>query len=129
MDLKQRSRYLLIDPDKKPEEKVVEYEKEFETILDKIEYELNQEDVFLTDGFYSSGEEEDKDDESKQLHMISKSSSSESQFASVAADNVRNWYPELDIDPAIMGQALPENPEITHSMVKSILLGNDILQL
>ena len=35
---------------------------EFQTILDKIEYELNQEDVFLTDGFYSSDEEEGKDE-------------------------------------------------------------------
>ena len=34
---------------------------EFQTILDKIEYELNQEDVFLTDGFYSSDEEKEKE--------------------------------------------------------------------
>ena len=32
---------------------------EFDTILDKIEYELNQEDINLTDGFYS--EDDDKD--------------------------------------------------------------------
>ena len=54
---------------------------EFGTILDKIEYELNQEDVFLTDGFYSSDEGEEND-ECKKLHELSKhsyeSSSSES---------------------------------------------------
>ena len=57
---------------------------EFQTILDKIEYELNQEDVFLTDGFYSSDEEEGKD-ECQKLHEISAgshdSSSSEIQSA------------------------------------------------
>ena len=31
---------------------------QFETVLDKIEYELNQEDINLTDGFYSSGEDD-----------------------------------------------------------------------
>ena len=30
---------------------------QFETVIDKIEYELNQGDVNLTDGFYSSGDE------------------------------------------------------------------------
>ena len=55
---------------------------EFETILDKIEYELNQEDVFLTDGFYSSDEENDKSDECKKLHELSKSVSSSSEYQS-----------------------------------------------
>ena len=82
MDLKQRSRYLLIDPDKEQEDQEeVQYEMEFETILDKIEYELNQEDVFLTDGFYSSGEENDID-ECKKLHEHSKSVSSSSEYQS-----------------------------------------------
>ena len=38
--------------------------KEFDTALDKIEYELNQEDLNLTDGFYSSGEDDDDNDDS-----------------------------------------------------------------
>ena len=83
MDLKQRSRYLLIDPDKEQEEQEeVQYEMEFETILDKIEYELNQEDVFLTDGFYSSDEQNDSGDECKKLHELSKSVSSSSEYTS-----------------------------------------------
>ena len=62
MDLKQRSRYLLIDPDKGPQGPDDEVqEMEFESILEKYEYELNQEDVFLTDGFYSSEEEDKKE--------------------------------------------------------------------
>ena len=34
----------------------------FNTILDKIEYELNQGDINLTDGFYSEDDEENDDD-------------------------------------------------------------------
>ena len=62
MDLKQRSRYLLIDPDqgpKGPDDEVQEML--FDSVLDKYEYELNQEDVFLTDGFYSSEEDDKKE--------------------------------------------------------------------
>ena len=50
---------MLIDPDegpKGPDDDIKEME--FDTILDKYEYELNQEDVFLTDGFYSSEEDD-----------------------------------------------------------------------
>ena len=34
---------------------------QFDSVLDKYEYELNQEDVFLTDGFYSSEEDDKKE--------------------------------------------------------------------
>lgn len=32
---------------------------QFDTVLDKVEYELNQGDINLTDGFYSDGDEEE----------------------------------------------------------------------
>ena len=44
---------------------------EFDTILDKIEYELNQEDINLTDGFYS--EDDDKDGSSSDSVSLFKS--------------------------------------------------------
>ena len=59
MDLKQRSRYLLVDPDKNDKEFDEVIEKKFDAVIDKIEWELNQQDINLTDGFYSSGESDD----------------------------------------------------------------------
>ena len=42
MDLKQRSRYIMIDPDAVyDEEEAQKNEMQFATVLDKIEYELN----------------------------------------------------------------------------------------
>ena len=51
---------MLIDPDKgfKGPEHQENIEMEFESALDMYEYELNKEDVFLTDGFYSSVEDD-----------------------------------------------------------------------
>ena len=59
MDLKQRSRYLLVDPDNNDKEFDEVIEKKFDAVIDKIEWELNQQDINLTDGFYSSGESDD----------------------------------------------------------------------
>ena len=59
MDLKQRSRYLLVDPDRNDKEFDEVIEKKFDAVIDKIEWELNQQDINLTDGFYSSGESDD----------------------------------------------------------------------
>ena len=56
MELKQRSRYLLVDPDKNSNELDEVFEMKFDKSIDKIEWELNQQDLNLTDGFYSSGE-------------------------------------------------------------------------
>ena len=58
MELKEKSRYLMVDPDTDGEDMDDDKIVEDESILDKIERELN-EDVNLTDGFYSS----DGDDE------------------------------------------------------------------
>ena len=56
MELKQRSRYLLVDPDKNSNEFDEVFEMKFDKSIDKIEWELNQQDLNLTDGFYSSCE-------------------------------------------------------------------------
>ena len=39
-------------------------------------------------------------------------------------EDVRNWYPELDIHPDEGGLPLPTNPVITHSMATLIALGD-----
>ena len=64
MDLKERSRYISVDPDTPGDAKTGEniMEMQFENALDMYEFELNQaddEEGELTDGFYSS-EEDDK---------------------------------------------------------------------
>ena len=41
MDLKQRSRYLLVDPDNDTNEFDEVIEKKFDAVIDKIEWELN----------------------------------------------------------------------------------------
>ena len=65
MELKDRSRYISVDPDE-TETKVGEdlMETNFAHALDKIEYELNHEadeEGDLTDGFYSSEDEDDEE--------------------------------------------------------------------
>ena len=47
----------MIDPDAKSDEETEKVDCMFDTVMDKIEYELNQNDINLTDGFYSSDEE------------------------------------------------------------------------
>ena len=69
MELKEKSRYIMVDPDNDSENENEDQKQEvmqFDNVLDLYEYELNQKSENLTDGFYSSGEdaEEEKKKES-----------------------------------------------------------------
>ena len=44
-------------------------------------------------------------------------------------EDLRNWYPELDINPLDKGEPLPTNPEITHRMADCINFSADTLSL
>ena len=69
MNLKERSRYISVDPDTPAEAKTGDniMEMQFENALDMYEFELNNaadEEGELTDGFYSSEEQSNKESHS-----------------------------------------------------------------
>ena len=111
----------------------------FDTVLDKIEYELNQNDINLTDGFYSSDEEDENMKESKPREFVDSFSSDTESIDNLKLLNIeeqkgdqedlRNWYPELDINPLDKGEPLPTNPEITHRMAACINFSAETLSL
>ena len=48
----------MVDPDNDSENENEEPKQEFDNVLDLYEYELNKKSENLTDGFYSSGEDD-----------------------------------------------------------------------
>ena len=114
----------------------------FDTVLDKIEYELNQNDINLTDGFYSSDEEDENMKEGKPREFKDSFSSDTESIDNLKLlnnehgeeekgdqEDLRNWYPELDVNPLDKGEPLPSNPEITHRMADCINFSADTLSL
>ena len=115
----------------------------FDTVMDKIEYELNQNDINLTDGFYSSDEESENQKSLRQGRPREFGSSFTSDSESIGnlkllnneeelkedQEDLRNWYPELDVNPLDLGRPLPQNPEITHKMAACINFSAGTLQL
>ena len=103
MELKERSRYISVDPDE-TESKVEEHlmETNFANVLDKIEYELNREideEGELTDGFYSSEGEGEEDEKSNEQSEHSVHTESRPESSHLHEEKERNWYPELDVMP------------------------------
>ena len=105
MELKEKSRYLMVDPDTDgddmDDDKEVEND---ESILDKIERELND-DVNLTDGFYSSDDDGDafdaerlkKNDQIKEAdqdsHQSNLPSDGQIDFQDSDQEEVKNFFP------------------------------------
>ena len=64
MELKEKSRYIMVDPDNDTENENEDQKQEvmqFDNVLDLYEYELNQKSENLTDGFYSSGDDAEEE--------------------------------------------------------------------
>ena len=67
MKLKEKSRYIMIDPDSDDADSAQEKKrKRFNNVLDLYEEELNQDPGNLTDGFYSSSGAEDEQNQNNQ---------------------------------------------------------------
>ena len=88
----------------------------FENALEMYEFELNHaddEDGQLTDGFYSSEEDErDKDSHSQSDHSAHRDKphfDNRPESAHLHEEQERNWYPELDVKPENHSQLDYEN--------------------
>ena len=98
----------------------------------------------MTDGFYSSDEESENmkagrprefndsftsDSESiDDLKLLNNENSNlNEEEQKEDQEDLRNWYPELDINPLDKGEPLPVNPEITHRMAACINFSTDTL--
>ena len=86
MELKEKSRYLMVDPDTDGEDMDDDKIVEDESILDKIERELN-EDVNLTDGFYSSdGDDEFAAEKMKKIDKSKEEADEDSYLSNLPGD-------------------------------------------
>ena len=104
MELKEKSRYLMIDPDTDGEDMDDDKVEIDESIIDKIERELN-EDVKLTDGFYSSDGDDDfaaekfnkidkvKEEADEDSHPSNLPSDGQMDFQDSDQEEQQNFYP------------------------------------
>ena len=80
-------------------------EMQFENALDMYEFELNNaadEEGELTDGFYSSEEQSDKESHSQSEHSAhtdNQHSDSRPESTHLHEEKERNFFPELDVTP------------------------------